>query len=716
MKTRIPLQLLTAALLLPTLVLPGCNDYPVHSLLDSFSARVTSNLSNSNKVKLDFLWVIDHSPSMCKQQQDLAKAFNGFVADLQALGQVDAQMAVVTVQQIADLPSSTGVTVKKIGKFNTTPATSFPPNCIEHWRAPCFADNPGDTTATSAQCRDQFDFTFKAGVSYQPPPTSLCPFVDGKAPPYGDGTKTYVNPLGGKHDEAADNMWRCKSPASKSLVTNDNGSVNSYCWRHCKEDAECKKLLNDDSAICYSPGGPSGADQAGCMFPPATKDCGNKELAPVLSNDKLEQFHCIATVGASSTQQSGFEGGLRSAWMAIDPAGPNCVGGPKVTDSTGKVVLDAEGKSSPNPNCQYAQLVRDDAYLVIVFVSDDDDCSVDLSLSLANETDDEKKALKQLLTLDDQNMCQRLGDAVGGNRRLNEGNCMYVKSKQTNPANYKCPVDCKADDAACLAEAEKNVQANRSVDKRFAPVSDFVNRFKSLKSDPAHVIVAAISGDSAAQAYKDGLPLFDSNGGSVADELQKVIDTDMYFKAARRNIAPGQSPYVCAGKKGESGYGSRYIELANAFRENGIFANICDGDFSGALSGISETILKRIIKICLPYPPKFVDGAPQLEVKRVRGTDETLLAYTAETTDKSAGKYYIQSSPDCRAGKTQVTGESQPCSSIRDCANGLVCTDGLCKVYSDAIYFTEVPNKGDNIEINYGADLGFSRSTGDAGP
>ena len=757
-----PMRVVAATLL--ALLASGCNDYPVHSLLDSFGARVTSNLSHDTPVKLDFLWVIDHSTSMCKQQRILAQGFDAFIQNLQALGQVDAQMAVVTVQQIADSASAVGVTVKKVGEFNHTAARNFPPNCIEHYRAPCFVDGPVDATTPSDECRDGFDFQYTAGKNFQLPASSLTnpnatdPAGQHMGPPYGDSKKHYAPNLPVK-DTASPNEWRCVQPSGLSLVTNDNGSINSYCQRHCSTDKECQDLFKDPAAICYTPGGATGDPKAsGCMFPPNTKDCPDPDdasgpvcasddecttemthcvshiidqntgatkktctryLPSVIDNDHLNLFHCVATVGAASSQQSGFEGGLRSAWTALDPAGANCPGGPYLLDDNGSPQVDGNGKPLPNPNCQYAQLVRDDAYLVIVVVSDDDDCSVDLKLSLAYGSPDEKAALKALIPTEDWGKCQWLGDAVGGNRRLNEGNCLYVKSKQPNPADYKCPSDCAATDAACLAAAEVNVQKNRAVDPRFAPVSDFVNRFKSLKADPAHVIFAAIDGDSDAQVYQDGKPVFDADGNPVPDEAQKVIDTAIYFKSLRRNGAAKQSPYVCAGAKGESGYGSRYIEMVNAFRENGIFANICSGsDFSAPLNGIASTILKRIVKVCLPYPPdRDADNQPVLEVKRTRKgeTDATTLQYTANTTDRTIDHFYIQSSPDCRTSAKPVEGESQPCKTIRDCATGLACikndvkdAQGLCRVYSEAIYFTEVPHDGDQIEINYGADLGFT--------
>ena len=549
--------------------------------------------------KLDFLWVIDHSTSMCAHQRDLASGAATFLATLNAQYNVDAQMAVVTVQQVADPAAATGVTVKKIGEFNHTAATSFPPNCIEQYRAPCFVDGPSDVTTPSEQCRDGFNFQFTAGTNYQLPATSLLaarmppdPLADstGQAqhagPPYGDVVQHY-----GPHLAAADtspiNEWGCLQPTSLSQVTNDNGSTNASCRRHCTpgDDATCKNLFGD-KAICYTPSGNPAS--SGCMLPPETADCPTPDKLPsVLHNDQLDLFHCIATVGASSTQQAGFEGGLRSAWMALNPAGPNCPDGP--------VLVNDQGYSVKNPACQYAQLVRDDATLVIVVVSDDDDCSVDLNLSLETGP-----ALNALLPKEDWGKCQSLGDAVGGNRRLNEGNCLYVKSKCApsnptcpDPAKYLCPTDCAATDTACLAAAQINVDANRAVDKRFAPVSDFANRLKSLKADQGKVIFAAISGDSAARAYAGGQPVTDAAGKPVADEAQQAVDAALYYKAKRHNIASKQTPYVCAGAKGEAGYGSRYIEMANAFGQNGYFGNICGDDLGATLDDFAAFLLTR---------------------------------------------------------------------------------------------------------------------------
>ena len=142
------LLILSAAL---PMVLSACNDYPVHRLLDSFEVRVTDKLAHDKPVKLDFLWVIDQSASMCQEQRALSAAFEAFTSRLSKLGAIDAQMAVVTAQQAQDKSE-----IKVIGRFMHKAATAFPPNCMERTKMHCL--NNGHCTAgemcIAGECRD----------------------------------------------------------------------------------------------------------------------------------------------------------------------------------------------------------------------------------------------------------------------------------------------------------------------------------------------------------------------------------------------------------------------------------------------------------------------------------------------------------------------------------------------------------------------------------
>jgi hypothetical protein len=685
----------TVALLL-AVALASCNTYPVHSLLENFRVRVTDKLSADKPVKLDFLWVIDHSPSMCQEQRDLAAGFKQFITKLQSLGSIDARMAVVTVQQTPDKTD-----IKVVGRFKHEPATAFPPNCIERVRLPC---------ANADQCKKAYNFPFSTKTD-----TTMC------AP----DPMPVKNPLTGGE-------WLCKAPANAKDIANLNCSINSYCLSSCKDiknHTDCRALFEPNvpkaqqKIRCIVPGGGTNLDAAGCMFPPDTETCPKPEDIPaVLESDQLDLFRCIATVGAAQTQESTFEGGFRSAWTALDPKGPNCNydacvnhlrtccvdGGDWCSGdkSAAKCEQDKAGYCEmlkDEKNCQNTALMRDDAYLVIVFVSDDDDCSMELNL---NPLD------KATITKEVWQRCQTFGDSLGGNFALNEGNCEFKRGKD---ANVQCPSDCllnstqkdtggklkcangckdgSAEQIACQAKVDATFASYYKKANQFAPVSKFVNLFKSLKSDPARVIVAAIAGDTT---------------GADESDLKAHRDHVNYYQSAFKDIAPGQAPYVCQGSRGEASYGSRYVELAASFRDNGVVQNICKGsDFGPALENIATTILRRVIKVCLPQPPFLKDGIPNLAVTRKRQNAEEAMQLTDGPEPGNDKSFYIAPSPDCRAGKTDIKGQLAACLQTRDCNPGLTCIEGLCQIYNEAIFFSEVPQPTDVIEINYAADLGL---------
>ena len=556
--------------------LATCNDYPVHSLLESFEVRVTDTLKNDQPVKLDFLWVLDHSPSMCQEQRELARGFKELTKALGTFGEgaIDAQMAVVTVQQAPDKTP-----VKGGGRFKHNPATVFPPNCFERIKTNCLSNS---------QCSNPVNYDFPStGCS------SLCASKTSNA-----HKKTLK---AGK--------WKCNGPKSEtgaikaSKVSNLNCSLNTYCEASCQKgpsgDKFCCDLFEggkDCTVQCTVAGG--GAGVGGCIFQPDTKKCAKyADLPAVIGQKELDKFPCIATVGAAQTQESKFEGGFRSAWKALDPDGPNCsykacveslrsccvkgeawcketkpalvaqakarctkekvelceyltpygackrnikecCQGPhdeictkhkdkKKCDAAVKSKCDKlKGKTDIVPEvCQNTRLLRPDGYLVLVFVSDDDDCSMHLNI----HPHDKGKMTKEIWE-----KCQVHNDSLIGNRALMEGYCEFKKAKSENQGKTMyCPEDCRTgskaktpdgldkctkgckegstEQKACKAKADAQIEffdkekqgfykykSNKEhlAGWQFAPVSEFVNRFKSLKDDPAKVIVASIAGDT----------------------------------------------------------------------------------------------------------------------------------------------------------------------------------------------------------------------------
>ena len=503
---------------------------------------------------IDMLLVIDHSSSMCQEQRTVAKGAEALVQQLSEqatqLGWsgADLLVAVTTVQQVPDAK-----VIKKIGQFVHAPAMALPPSCIEKVKQPCLKD--GDCAAPICFPYEGFD-----------PEAPMCPK---------DGKKCLTP------QALPPGKWFCKANVETPQTnTNVNCSVNTSCQLRCTVDADCYPH--------FEPTVPKGQHKvfcntvvtpAGCMFPPETTSCPPAQDLPAVihqaadvaanpdgtlpANSASNLLRCNATVGANQEPESLFEGGLRSAWRALDPTGPNC---PR--DELG----------NPKGSCQFEQLVRPNAFLVVVVVSDDDDCSLSFALdpSIGNiETEEERLQFDKLYAKDLQRSCQSLGASDADNADLLAGKCQLLQAQYivAGMPPLTCPRDCDKLAAQgglpyqnCRDLADQSIDALLTVTQgtllrnwRFAPVAAFVNRYRTLKADPAQVVFAAVTGDS----------LF-------LDPHAKLRDRASYYATVAGKLAGGQSPYICTGANGESGYGQRYNRVAQAFGCHGVRRNLCD--------------------------------------------------------------------------------------------------------------------------------------------
>lgn len=494
--------------------------------------------------KVDLLFVVDHSPTACEEQRALPQAFEDFAKKLLAAGW-DVQVAATTVQQ---LPDSNGAIVKQPGEFLHQPATQFPPSCLHRVRTYCTDD---------ASCTK--------GVPLQLSQAAPSPWLSCSA----------MCPAGGQIAPVPLNsgVWKCKTPSPK-LVANHNCSLNSYCLAHCQSHEECQARFPElgPTVQCFAPGvGPIKPGEvpppslAGCLVPPATQGCPPPDKLPAVlksalpldpadpgKGSQLGWFRCIATVGASQSSEGKFEGGLRAAWLALDPFGPNC---PK----------DPGGK--PTAACQNVQLVRPDAWLVVVLWGDEGDCSVDPGEPLAYATPADKQAVQVLLPKEHQERCQVLGDWDGSNQALNQANCEVKKAKAAaaqDPNGVQvCPADCLGLTGSAKTDCDAKVQATQPLwvvkDKRFAPPQVWADKLAAIKGSKDKVLVATVTGLS-----------------TVAEPAGQLCDLAAFYRASITNIAAGQAPYLCTGPTGEAGHGYPYAEVAKAF--GGPAVSLCTPD------------------------------------------------------------------------------------------------------------------------------------------
>lgn len=92
---RITLIGLTATLMVGLWTTAGCNTHAVTPFDAQLSAEQTDIISAVEVPKVDVLWVVDNSGSMCEEQQSLRENFDRFV-EVMVANRFDFQLAVVT--------------------------------------------------------------------------------------------------------------------------------------------------------------------------------------------------------------------------------------------------------------------------------------------------------------------------------------------------------------------------------------------------------------------------------------------------------------------------------------------------------------------------------------------------------------------------------------------------------------------------------------------
>lgn len=611
--SRFPVRVGMFAAVVVGLIGAGCAEVPVHDVTKTFGVEVREISENNGPIKLDFLWIVDNSSSMCQEQYALAQSFGNFRKQLQTYLNIDIRLAVTNTDAINNK-----------GKFVYKPATKFPLACIEAKPLACLAADDGGAD----DCTDK----------------------------YGEG-------------------WRCVDAGDNAEdIYNYNGSVNSYCTYRCSGFGECCSQFCGDSFgdTCQSDPGcldqkcESASDQCnfscrqagkltstgnGCVREPDTADCPTSTMG-FLTNDTLEYFGCMAVVvDTNPDTQARMEQGLKSAWLALDKDGPNA--------------------------SQVGQFLRDDAYLVIAFVSDEDDCSIDdeycspawtcqedadckgmgkckldygLSYAYSNPT----KTCCGSIRADHYNKCALLGDYKGKVHHelaynLTLADCEMDEDcddgwacKEVLPGRKKCrPSIFSLSTIAAypIKKSDGTYQDLRTGAPVFSltPVSEFYSLFRGLKSDPGKVLIAVITGDAQVrasdaeslisdacmanelltkcQAYKsyketaDPACLVDPEAEACTEFAKMKTDCvrECYVasKGYAKNSDKAEYTHVCRSLFGQADFGSRYVKLAEMFGPNGMVSNICSEDgIAPALQTIAELIIKRVTKICLPLEPK----------------------------------------------------------------------------------------------------------------
>jgi hypothetical protein len=272
----------------------------------------------------------------------------------------------------------------------------------------------------------------------------------------------------------------------------------------------------------------------GQTFLQASNDQGQKNYV----GDIADAFACIAALGHDGC---GFQGQLKSVRWALDPT------------------------TMPAGNRGF---LRDDAYLGVVLVTNEDDCSVP----------DDSDLLDPL----QQHMSDPLGPFSAF--RCNEfGHLCSINGAMQHPlrgANTNL-TSCISDDTATGKETR---------------IADEVSFLKGLKADPNQILVAAIAGPAV--PYDVEMQSRTLKDGTI--ELQPNTD------------------HSCAQNSGE--YGDPAIRIqqwVQAFGNHGLMQTVCASSFAPALQLVATELSKLSAPSCVPGPFRTSSATQQPDCRVV---------------------------------------------------------------------------------------------------
>jgi hypothetical protein len=215
--------------------------------------------------------------------------------------------------------------------------------------------------------------------------------------------------------------------------------------------------------------------------------------------------------------------------------------------------LGADGQPPPPEN---AGFLRPDAYLMIVFVSNQDDCSAPAGSSLFSPGDPAANDLRDPQGPLTPYRCNHAGHL-----------CVDSRGVEVSPP-ITAPADAISVDGVPTM-ALTNCQSNEK-DGALTPVSKFVSEIKSLKEDPDNrILISGIVGPSSPYAVA-WLP---QPGSAAPGELWPRVAPSCGSEAADGSGAFGE-PAV------------RLTQFVNAF-PNSILVSVCDEDYRPALSALA---------------------------------------------------------------------------------------------------------------------------------
>jgi len=526
-----------------------------------------SDTATEGVSKVDLLWVIDDSTSMCEEQNALVRAAPAFFSRLGAAG-LDLRVAVTTTDVLTE---------GYRGAFRHQPATGHAVGCVVSVPRQCGFD---------ARCAD----------------------------------------LAAEHPGA----WACvHGNLDEALVLNDNGTVSSACELGCSSDADCEGALGATYRCSLREGAgvgcveppqvldcpaelPTVLDGSNLDLFRCTAAVGTRSTQPtqpgglragvlalgrpddpcrsttvnmcdLVSGDALEAKRAWAATErdkVASARSAATDAARRAQLAAYDDYLAAC----QATLAGCTAFIDPD-----EPN-----FLRPDAALVVIFVTSRDDCTREQEGAFIDETGPCSVFLAPVK------------DLVSAYRALKDDAAkVFAVGLVGDPAisghdAALLPDECtrvrQIDACACPAEGGDVAACADDLGWRLACLDACLGSSDVSPNRKCSKLVP-----DACRCYDH-----DANGVAVnvdTPECQAALaDEPAYRVACQRAcylgvvkttaVQPRPYPILCSGDYGPARYGSRYVDLIQSFGDHGILGSVCSPDgFAGVLDDVASRLM-----------------------------------------------------------------------------------------------------------------------------
>jgi len=260
---------------------------------------------------------------------------------------------------------------------------------------------------------------------------------------------------------------------------------------------------------------------------------------------------------------------------------------------------------------QQKAFLRPSAYLGLVFLTDEDDCSVATNYGMMGDLQGLPPPVTDLRNESASLRCATRGHQCGGQNLAGSGPLYPTQNAYTHKFN-----DCQARTDTCPNPTDGTGSTDSSQATECAPLKNIEHlayEIKHLKEDPDNqILVAGIFGwprtdaDMAKVDYKiDKVP----NPNSADTQHPQVFDYwPICYDPAHFKESDWTTFDVADAGWGATG-GLRNAAFVDQFKDNGLKFSICEPDFSAALDGIGKAIAKKLQNLCVDYKLMDTDVA-----------------------------------------------------------------------------------------------------------